>query len=681
MRAQKPNRKGGRRTRLGGVVIGLLAAAALLPVAGLGGRLIVSGLPPFPVDGDHALIEIATRQAAAGERLLGPYSRFGFHHPGPALFYLYAPFLASFGGSYLALCLGVVFLDLTSLAVVLGIFARSRWGEGLAWPSLLLAGYVLYLGPGVLVSPWNPHAILLPLLATLVAASAVMAGRDIWLPAAVAGGSLVLESHLGLLPVLAATTAVILLVRVRLRSAPATPGRTGPRGAAWPTAAAVALVAWLPVGLEAALHRGGNLAAIASFVRHRQGGQPLAAALRTVFAHIGAPLVTPWGATARDSPGGGTPWLGLALVVATALAFVVAARRRRRFGAALAVTTLVSSLAAVFATASVVGTLHEYLVRWVTVLAPLGLLAVGEAIRPEPASARGRRVLSVTLGLALAAVAATSWHATLAWDDIDRLQSSDRFAQNRLLGDAALAEAARVKPAGITVIPVESDRWGTAAAVAAKLLTAGNGIAVGSRWRDMFGLPRSPKPEDLRLGLASHEDDFPGALLAEVGDTRLVRLEPQPLTAGELSFGRANAAVYLLDGFDAAEGSGGEGFRWMIGRRGRILLPVTDTLKPAVIALEIEPLAVPDAQQAVTVRVDGKLAGMAALDLGGFEWYRFKVPYGTAAGVAVVELDAAWARSPFELERSLDVRPLSLRIRRLRLEPAVELPPAPELRP
>ena len=39
---------------------------------------------------DTALAELYTRHAARGDLLLGPYSRFGWHHPGPLLYYLYA---------------------------------------------------------------------------------------------------------------------------------------------------------------------------------------------------------------------------------------------------------------------------------------------------------------------------------------------------------------------------------------------------------------------------------------------------------------------------------------------------------------------------------------------------------------------------------------------------------------
>jgi hypothetical protein len=56
----------------------------LLLGAALTGRGMETDLP---ATGDYAALELYTRLAAQGRQLLGPYSRFGFHHPGPAYFY------------------------------------------------------------------------------------------------------------------------------------------------------------------------------------------------------------------------------------------------------------------------------------------------------------------------------------------------------------------------------------------------------------------------------------------------------------------------------------------------------------------------------------------------------------------------------------------------------------------
>jgi hypothetical protein len=47
----------------------------------------------FPI-GDGALIESYTLLATQGKLVVGPYSRYGWHHPGPLYFWMAAPFYA-----------------------------------------------------------------------------------------------------------------------------------------------------------------------------------------------------------------------------------------------------------------------------------------------------------------------------------------------------------------------------------------------------------------------------------------------------------------------------------------------------------------------------------------------------------------------------------------------------------
>src|SRR5437016_3928499 len=73
-------------------VRGRLAAVALLAVfAALAMVATVRRAGPTWPTADAALIELYTMSATRGEQLLGPYSRFRWHHPGPAMFYALVP--------------------------------------------------------------------------------------------------------------------------------------------------------------------------------------------------------------------------------------------------------------------------------------------------------------------------------------------------------------------------------------------------------------------------------------------------------------------------------------------------------------------------------------------------------------------------------------------------------------
>ena len=83
------------------VLVGIVLLVAL-PVLGLA---LANG--PYGPTEDHALLELGVRRVAAGHPpTLGVYSRFGWYHPGPALYYLLAGPYLLLGGSSMALPVG-----------------------------------------------------------------------------------------------------------------------------------------------------------------------------------------------------------------------------------------------------------------------------------------------------------------------------------------------------------------------------------------------------------------------------------------------------------------------------------------------------------------------------------------------------------------------------------------------
>ena len=75
------------------VVLAILVGLAVLPVIMPASRIIdgMDGMRSASPASDFALLELSTDEALRGTQLLGPYSRFGWRHPGPAYFYLQAP--------------------------------------------------------------------------------------------------------------------------------------------------------------------------------------------------------------------------------------------------------------------------------------------------------------------------------------------------------------------------------------------------------------------------------------------------------------------------------------------------------------------------------------------------------------------------------------------------------------
>src|SRR5213595_3106315 len=95
--------------RLAVVCVGL--AILTIAIAALGRRA-----RPFREVSDGAVLEIYTLEALEGRLLVGPYSRFGWHHPGPLFFYFEAPWYWLSGRHTAGMQAGALALNLTAVA-------------------------------------------------------------------------------------------------------------------------------------------------------------------------------------------------------------------------------------------------------------------------------------------------------------------------------------------------------------------------------------------------------------------------------------------------------------------------------------------------------------------------------------------------------------------------------------
>src|SRR5438094_7655590 len=146
--------------RLAVVCVGL--AILTIAIAALGRRA-----PPFREVSDGAVLEIYTLEALKGRLLVGPYSRFGWHHPGPLFFYAAAPWYWLSGRHTVGMQAGAVLINLAALGVALWTIARAASPWLTAPVSAATVWYVWRTGD-MIASVWNPHMIILPLVAFIV---------------------------------------------------------------------------------------------------------------------------------------------------------------------------------------------------------------------------------------------------------------------------------------------------------------------------------------------------------------------------------------------------------------------------------------------------------------------------------------------------------------------------------
>ncbi len=400
------------------VVLGVAAVASLAPFVVAGARGLATPWTPVSDQAIEALRmhDVGTRYTP----LVGSYSRLGWRHPGPLLFWIGAPFLRSFGPSGLLMAFAA--LNLAGLAGALG--AAQRLGGRVLMGSVTAVASVMVhtLGPVRLVDPWNPHVTYLPLLCFVLCAAAAAEGRARWaLPAAVVSGSFVAQSHLGAAPVVVggALGAVVWWWSVRpVGSALPRPWRTG----------LLALALWSGPIVDQ-LTGQQNLTDLAVYFLGGEGTRaPLGDALGAAASEFGLPPV--WTGGPEDDFLGrvvAAPIWTLGASAAVLAATWVVARTsddgvpRRLVGYAGWL-----GLVSVAAMTRTTGGLLAYVVRWTWPIAVLGTAAVALV---AGRSLSGRRTAGRAAGALAAVVAVVAATATTV--DVIRtdLRPSARYSK------------------------------------------------------------------------------------------------------------------------------------------------------------------------------------------------------------------------------------------------------------
>ncbi|MFP3899567.1 MAG: hypothetical protein ACLFXM_01850 [Acidimicrobiia bacterium] len=273
---------------------------------------------------DHALevlriSEVGTRYTP----LVGAYSRMGWHHPGPLLFWASAPLYRLAGPEGVLASVGLLTAASAGLAVVA---ARRIGGHSLMWLAAV-AAVVLQLSLGDhVVDPWNPYVPIVALLAYLLCTWRAAEGDGWLLLAAVATGSYCVQAHVGYAPVVLAGAGFALArAGARRRSGTPVPSYR------WVAAAGlVGLALWSGPLLQSWGDNGGNLLHI--WEERRSPDEPAVGweeGLRLAGRQFGVPA--PWMGAREMDPNGlarrGSPLAVAAILLA---GIVLAAVLRRR---------------------------------------------------------------------------------------------------------------------------------------------------------------------------------------------------------------------------------------------------------------------------------------------------------------------------------------------------------------
>lgn len=477
--------------------------------------------------GDIALMDLRVRDVPTSDiPLVGVYSRFGWNHPGPAPYYLLAPLSVVFGQPAWATLVGHALVQAGVVAAIAWVAWRSGgWARLLA--SLALVGLAFgATGPSMVLDAWNPNVAYPMFILFVLLAWVLSHGTPRALPAVAVVGTLLVQSHLGYLPLVGAAVVVAVALCVR----------AGHRWAAlrWPAAwSVVALVVlWTPPVLHELVHPS-NLDRLAK--AQTDPAEPVLG-LSSAAGVLGEEfrIPPPWlGGEHRLDEFANTvvpqsPWwllIPAGLLVAAALA---TGRRRTRGSAELLVLTATLALVGLVSVARVVGAPERYVFFWRVPLALLVVAVAGWTIwiaAHLDENPRARRIAGAVLAAVVVVASVTTSVRIAQVDDVSEAEPLAREAV--AAAEASLPDGRRVlvRAAGVGYLGVQRT-------VVNELDRAGANVFVDEWFDFVFGEARTAHTGEVDEVWYVTEGGEYLSVLAAVPEARVV-WESSPLSAAE----------------------------------------------------------------------------------------------------------------------------------------------------
>jgi hypothetical protein len=445
----------------------------------------------FPL-ADIAVLELYTREALAGRLLVGPYSRIGWHHPGPMYFYVAAPIYALGGARIAALNAAALALSLTTVAIIVWTTARYA---GAAVSAALLGATTLCIWriQELIDSVWNPHVVLVPTLALVSVCAALSCGNFIALPLAAVLASFVMQTDIAVVP-FASTVLIVALVAgatAHAREPWRSPAiRTHVNVAAW-----LMVMMWFFPAAEQMSRPQGNLTALWRFFVGQPGnGQVFTTALAAWASWMTAPFRQEFalatGATVIPEISSWQVWLVLAQVTAPVIAAIWAFRARLQALAWLSTLLAAGSIVCLWSATRIEGAIHDHEMFWLAIVGASNVgvscaalltylkrrVSVHERLARFTAPVAHGVLMAVLIAIALGQIDRArqgSFPVTITSSSIPNFATSIR----RYLHQAGIR-----KP----VFRIDDDQWGLAAGILLELDRNNTPFAIEDSWLSVF---------------------------------------------------------------------------------------------------------------------------------------------------------------------------------------------------
>ncbi|MXV10138.1 hypothetical protein DYQ93_03640 [Xanthomonas sp. LMG 8992] len=434
--------------------------------------------PAVLESGDFAANGLQIANAGAMKELLGNYSRWHFHHPGPAFFYVYAlGELVFFKVSHLVnsphqahVLAGIL---LQSFFVALSASLCALVCDSKRAASTLVLAVIIVLGLttfGSLSSIWPPHVLFGPFLLLVIAAAAASMGKDSGLIALALAFGFCIHGHIAqaalVIPVAAYGTAGWIL---------STGGNWRPHVRTLVWLLAIAFVFALPILINAIFVRPSNIQEVLAYLHANQDPRPsFPSALRYI---LGFWLFDAYPeAAASNNVTLASAWPAAAFLCLSALAILVDPLRQRAYGYRnVALAAVVALVMSIFWATRITGPLYEFNSFYV-----YALVAISFFLIMEGAAALLQKYAKP---IAPAVFLLAGVFIILSYKPHPAFSSAETYALPSQIMPSAKGKT--------VLVDVTTESWPMTTALVLELVREGASVYVNRDWEFMFGKKHS----------------------------------------------------------------------------------------------------------------------------------------------------------------------------------------------
>jgi len=646
---------------------------------------------PWHEHSDYAVDAIQIEKARHFEAIHGNYSRFGFRHPGPGFFYIYAlgeqvfyRWLHLVPSPYNAHVLSGLILQCFFFSA--GLIIAADWIRRPLFIPLALFTATIHLAfaDNAFISTWPPRVLLMPLFCFIISAASVASGQIRHLPLTVLAGCFLVHGHVA--QPLYVVPLFVLAYAFAWRRARERSGGIGDWLRAHRCTHLVSfgcIVLFLvPIAIDLAAGPHSNLAQIVEFEASYHGSSKSLWKALVYFAGFFGYVKKPEAFLTVFGPNRATVLgehlAGYIIWAAIIVVILVNARRmwlrpvaaERPFILALTLFTLLAFFFSLYWGTVQIGPMYEY--NGYFFYAILGCMLILLSAAGSASTVQQPRIITETLYIAIVVLTWQRQYVPLAID----------YSTNRIPPAVRRALTADPLPAAPKYLLFNRGDWGEAASIALALERASQQFRGDADWGPKFAPDRGfePAPPDFDLeGLSTWRLSRlgPPDVGKPIRDNLRVYFEPLPLDPTKTVIDCAengNLELYTLFGFASPLGSAA----WTIRRDAGLVCDAPPVDKDLSVTFFAEPFSVAgvSAVQPMTLSVNGRQVFTCTLTSRGSVTARVPAAVWNAKRPVLMVLHLPAAVSPHELGVSLDQRKFGWNLERIVFQ-SLGLPPAP----